>query len=102
MGLAELLSGIGPPASETRRERVEPEVGGSKRGGHPTLLVLFCVDTMQMRLRSEREARIHAHICGDGHLYVEEGERGKRYIVEYTNTHTELVNEFICDAVSEY
>ena len=55
-----------------------------------------------MRLRSEREARIHAHICGDGHLYVEEGERGKRYIVEYTNTHTELVNEFICDAVSGY
>ncbi len=55
-----------------------------------------------MRLRSEQEARIHAHICGDGHLYVEEGERGKRYIVEYTNTHTELINEFICDAVSEY
>ncbi len=55
-----------------------------------------------MRLRSDREARIHAHICGDGHLYVEEGKRGKRYVIEYTNTHAELVNEFIRDAINEY
>ena len=57
---------------------------------------------MWLGLRSVREARLHAHVCGDGHLYVEVGRRGKRYIVEYTNSSLELINEFINDAIYEY
>ena len=40
-------------------------------------------------------ARIHAHICGDGHIYTEKGEYGLRYVVEYTNRDLSLVNDFI-------
>ena len=57
---------------------------------------------MWLGLRSVREARLHAHVCGDGHLYVEVGRRGKRYVVEYTNSSLELINEFINDAIYEY
>ncbi len=42
-------------------------------------------------------ARIHAHICGDGHIYVENGNRGKRYVIEYTNKSIELINSFARD-----
>ncbi len=41
--------------------------------------------------------RIHAHICGDGHLYIEKGGRGKRYVIEYTNHCIELINSFSND-----
>ncbi len=42
-------------------------------------------------------ARIHAHICGDGHIYVEKGDRGKRYIIEYINKSIELISSFARD-----
>ena len=42
-------------------------------------------------------ARIHAHICRDGHIYVEKGDRGKRYIIEYTNKSIELISSFARD-----
>ncbi len=48
------------------------------------------------------EARIHAHICGDGHIYTEEGQRGTRYVIEYTNSCKELIEEYINDVKKEY
>ena len=44
-------------------------------------------------------ARIHAHVCGDGHIYIEEGCRGNRYIIEYTNKCIDLVNSFSNDCL---
>ncbi len=40
-------------------------------------------------------ARVHAHVCGDGHIYTEKGEYGLRYVVEYTNKDLSLINDFI-------
>ena len=45
---------------------------------------------------------MRAHVCGDGHLYVEVGRRGKRYVVEYMNSSLELINEFVNDVIYEY
>jgi hypothetical protein len=53
-------------------------------------------------LLSVREERIHAHVCGDGHLYVEKGERGRRYVVEYTNKCSMLIDEFVLDSMTEF
>ncbi len=54
------------------------------------------------RFTTVGEARIHAHVCGDGHLYVEKGDRGIRYVVEYTNKDRELIEEFVNDAKQIY
>ena len=41
------------------------------------------------------EARVHSHVCGDGHMYVEVGGRGLRYVVEYTSGEYVLVRDFV-------
>ena len=56
-------------------------------------------------------ARLHAHVCGDGHLihnrekddygYLKACRRGyyrQRYAIAYTNTHPGLIREFMQDA----
>ena len=56
-------------------------------------------------------ARIHAHVCGDGHLiykrekddygYLKPYRQGyyrKRYAIAYTNKNPVLIHEFTCDA----
>ena len=45
-------------------------------------------------------ARLHAHICGDGHLYIDRGGRGKNYVVEYTNKSLDLIYSFTNDVVA--
>ena len=57
---------------------------------------------MMSRFIAASEVRIHAHICGDGHLYTEKGDWGTRYIIEYTNTNQSLFEEFINDAKHAY
>lgn len=48
------------------------------------------------------EVRIHAHVCGDGHLYTERGDWGTRYVIEYTNKDRDLIEEFVNDAKHAY
>ncbi len=58
--------------------------------------------TNQSRFATASEVRIHAHVCGDGHLYTEKGERGTRYVIEYTNKNRILIEEFVSDAKHAY
>jgi len=65
-----------------------------------SILIMFKECLMQLDNNSIHLARLHAHICGDGHIYIEEGDRGKRYIIEYTNKSIELINSFINDVIA--
>ena len=60
------------------------------------------MDQNKNKFIAASEARIHAHICGDGHLYTEKGDWGTRYIIEYTNTNQSLIEEFVNDAKHAY
>jgi hypothetical protein len=55
---------------------------------------------------SVEEARIHAHLCADGYLYVskerEEGRWRKRYHIRYSNTQEILRKEFANDVLNAY
>jgi intein/homing endonuclease len=55
---------------------------------------------------SIEEARIHAHLCADGYLYVsrerENGRWRKRYQLRYSNTDETLREEFANDILTVY
>ena len=55
---------------------------------------------------SIEEARIHAHLCADGYLYIsrerENGRWRKRYQLRYSNTDETLREEFANDVLTVY
>ncbi len=55
---------------------------------------------------SVEEARIHAHLCADGYLYIskeiEDGRWRKRYQIRYSNTNEILREEFASDILTAY
>jgi len=85
--------------------------GGVSRGGLPLLSIIigrdfkhYCLHSIIAYIYStwylvmseyiRYLARIHAHICGDGHIYTEKGNYGLRYVIEYTNKELSLINDF--------
>ncbi len=54
------------------------------------------------RFASVWEARVHSHVCGDGHMYIEAGKRGLRYVIEYTNNDYSLIRGFVSSVYRSY
>jgi len=98
--------------SDTRLSIAEIAVslGRSKQAIHNMLAKLGianrCKKLVMPAQVTPEEARIHAHVCGDGSLGIAKRKRGNKseleYEVTYTNKDSVLLNEFKADVKSVY